>query len=91
MNIPDYCFSLLNTSIDPNTKIGKVIRLVAFEEGYYPTHLEQTQEEVDEFNLENLGVDKATARAMETASMFGWQAYLPTLKSYQKLEKEKNK
>ena len=90
MIIPDYCWALLNTSINPKTKKGKVIKIVALESGYYSTSTEETQEDIDKIN-KRMGVDKATARAMETASIFGWQAYLPTLNSYKKLEKEKNK
>ena len=50
MNIPNFCYSLDCTSINPKTKIGKIIKVVALETGFYRTSFEGTQEEVDEMN-----------------------------------------
>jgi hypothetical protein len=72
-------------TIDPKTGIGEVIEIRAMETGYYKTHRHATQAEVDKEN-EALGVDKATARAMSDASVFGWQVYQNCLKSHQKRE-----
>lgn len=83
MNIPDKCFSLLNTTIHLDDGIGTLIIIKALETGYYPQEYRCTQDEVDERNTE-LGVTKAQAKAMETASIFGWHAYEPTLKLYEK-------
>lgn len=70
MYIPDMCYSLNNSTINPKIKIGKVIVIKALEKGYYPKNKEMTQEEVDEMN-EKFGVTIAESRAMQTASMFG--------------------
>lgn len=89
MHIPDSCYSLLNTSINPKTGVGNIIVIKCLELGYYKTELEGTQDDVDEMNL-NLGVQKHVAKAMETASMFGWHTYLNSLSSYSDVKSEKN-
>jgi len=88
MNIPDVCHALNNMTIDPKTGIGEVIEIRAMETGYYRTGRHATQSEVDQEN-EKLGVDKATARAMSDASVFGWHVYNNCLKSHQELEAKK--
>jgi len=91
MNIPDYCYALNNMTIDPKTKIGKAIKIKALETGYYKTTMTATQEEIDLMNedLDCGCVDIPTARAMESASMFGWDCYNGILESYKKVYGEK--
>ena len=83
MNIPDNCYALNNMTINPTTKRGKVIEIRAFETGYYKTDWLMTQEEVDEKNNSELGVSPTQAKAMESASLFGWQCYKSCLESYE--------
>jgi hypothetical protein len=85
ISIPQYCHGLNNMTIDPKTKLGQVIRIQAFETGYYRTDLKMTQEEVDQWNIE-LGINPVVAKAMESASMFGWNTYLNVLESMEKLD-----
>ena len=88
MNIPDYCYALNNMTIDPKTKIGEVIKIQALEKGYYPTNIKETQEFVDNYNMDMLGVTKAQSEAMKAASMFGWECYKNVLEfSAKRLEK----
>lgn len=87
MNIPDKCFDLNNMTIDPKTGIGEIIRIVALEKGYHRTAFTGTQFNVDNMNKE-IGVEKATAKAMAWASMFGWDTYLTMLETYKELEKK---
>jgi hypothetical protein len=93
MNIPDFCYALNNRTINPKTKVGEVIIIRALEKGYYPTNILATQEEVDEMNkFPDIGspVSPIEAKAMESASMFGWECYKNVLESYTKLEEKKN-
>ena len=83
MYIPDECFSLNKMTVNPKTRIGEIIKIKALEKGYYETLQEGAQEDVDKVNKE-LGIDVATVRAMETASMFGWDTYKKSLEAYKK-------
>lgn len=83
MNIPDFCYTLNNMTVDPKTKIGEIIRIVALESGYYKTTQTGTQEDVDALN-KKLGVTRAQEEAMSAGSMFGWQVYKSVLETYQK-------
>ena len=85
MNIPEKCFSLNNMTVNPQTKVGDVIEIRALETGYYRTTQKATQEEVNAMN-EKLGVTIPQARAMEIASMFGWDVYKDNLQSYEKIK-----
>ena len=85
--VPERCFALNNVTLNPKTKLGRVIEIRAFETGYYRTEFLMTQDGVDCKNAE-LGVDKAQAQAMESASMFGWQCYKNYLEAFEK-SKEK--
>lgn len=89
MYIPDKCFALLNSSINPKTGIGTLILIKALEHGYYEQDYRTTQEEVDERN-EQLGVTKEEAKAMATASIFGWQSYISSLEVYSKRKEKTN-
>lgn len=75
MNIPNKCYSLNNMTVNPKTGLGQVIEIRALETGYYKTIWLMTQEEVDMKNAE-MGVGLAEAKAMKTASMFGWNTYI---------------
>ena len=77
-------------TINPKTRIGEVIKIVALETGYYKTNVKETQEFLDTFNRIQLKVSRSESRAMETASMFGWDTYLSSLESYMALD-EKSK
>ena len=88
MKIPDKCYALNNMTTHHHTKVGQVIEIRAFEEGFYRTKLEMTQEEVNLKN-EKLGVDIPTSKAMYDASMFGWACYKNCLESHQALEAKK--
>ena len=92
MFIPDMCLSLNNMTVDKDG-FGEVILIRALERGFYKTESFMTQEQVDEMNREAYDVDVPTARAMEMASMFGWDVYLINLKreqeSFDKKEEEK--
>jgi len=85
--VPEKCFSLNNMTINSKTKLGQVIEIRAFETGYYRTEFLMTQEGVDCKNAE-MGVNKAQAQAMESASMFGWACYKNCLEAFEK-SKEK--
>jgi hypothetical protein len=63
ISIPQYCHGLNNMTINPRTKKGEVIRIQAFETGYYKTGLHMTQEEVDIWNS-TCGITPAVAKAM---------------------------
>lgn len=89
MNIPDYCYTLNNITIDPKTKIGEIIKIKALESGYYRTIKSGTQEDVDQLN-KKLGVTRAQEEAMSTGSMFGWETYLKALETYQEKCSEEN-
>jgi hypothetical protein len=84
MNIPDYCYTLDNMTINPKTKVGKIIRVVALVSGFYKTNFTGTQEDVNAMN-ENLGVTRAQEEAMSTGSMFGWELYPNTLKRFEEI------
>lgn len=81
MNIPNKCYALNNMTINPKTKIGQVIEIRAFETGYYKTDKTATQEEVDTMNLA-INVTLPEAKAMESASLFGWQVYKNCLETF---------
>jgi len=87
--IPAYCFALDNRTINPLTKKGEVIKVVALETGFRrkPSGLlyEErflTQDEVDELNLSRLEITRAMSRAMYDSSMFGWHLYQDSLQRY---------
>lgn len=88
MNIPDFCYTLNNMTVDPKTKIGEIIRVVALESGYYKTNYKGTQEDVNDMN-ENIGVSRAQEEAMSTGSMFGWESYPKALERFEEIFKEK--
>ena len=87
MYIPDYCYRLNAMTINPKTKIGKVVQINALEKGYYETKTTATQEEIDKMN-DDLGIDKPTAKAMGDASMFGWDCYNTMLRRYYEIDIE---
>ena len=95
MYIPDFCYALNNVTINPKTKVGKVIKIKALETGYYKTDMTATQEEVNHMNqFPDAGepVDIATAKAMTDASLFGWNCYIEMLASHKRIaEKGENK
>jgi hypothetical protein len=68
-NLPNYCFSVLNTT-------NEVILIKRGENGYYPFYdgIYKGDKEADKKNKE-IGVSKAQRQAMEAGSMFGW--YIP--------------
>jgi len=91
MFIPDSCFSLNKVTINPKTGIGEVIIIRALEKGYYKTNIFATQEQVDDMNLHPAcgeGIfDLNTVKAMETASIFGWDTYKKSLEVFSKSTK----
>ena len=88
MFIPDMCLALNNMTIDKDG-LGEVTIIRALERNFYTTKSFMTQEQVNGINLEIYDVDIPTARAMETASMFGWDVYLANLKIEQELFNKK--
>jgi len=88
MHIPDYCYTLNNMTVNPKTKEGSIIKVVAMESGYYETYMRGTQEDVNNLNQE-LGVTRAQEEAMSTGSMFGWQTYKNVLERYEEIFSKK--
>jgi hypothetical protein len=71
----DWCLTLLNTTINPATGLGQVIKVKWGEKGYYPTTLIHTQAQVDELNRKR-DIQPWEAEAMSTCSIFdNWGAY----------------
>ena len=74
IKIPLRCYALNKRTINPQTGIGDVIEIRAFEKGFYTTLPKLTQVQVD---VENkiMGISPEVAEAMYVASMFGWDVY----------------